>query len=214
MPGFGLPAGFCRRHAAPGQGDALADRAMKLLPLSAPEVFELVGGWLAEKENYQWLDFGGGNQIITPALLRVMVHRETHFLRAYTSNRDDTPIGLVGLNGINPAFKTATFWGLSGDKSFRNRGYSTFASSQLMSIGFGELGLVSINTWAVQHNPSIRTIERLGFRNIGRQRRCHWIDGRSYDRLLFDLLAEEHREIDVPEGHHSSGSEREAAPAL
>jgi len=179
---------------------------MKLLRLSAPEVLELAGAWLAEKENYQWLDFGGGTQIISPALLRVMAQRETHLLRAYTSNSDDTPIGLVGLNGINPAFRTATFWGLSGDKSFRNRGYSTFASSRLMSIGFGELGLVSINTWAVEHNPSIRTIERLGFRRVGRQRRCHWIDGRPYDRILYDLLAEEHREIDATVGHRAAAN--------
>jgi RimJ/RimL family protein N-acetyltransferase len=187
---------------------------VKLLPLRTPEVFELVGGWLAQKENYQWLDFGNGTQIIAPALLKVMVHRETHCIRAYTSDRDDTPIGVVGLNGISWVFKTATFWGLSGDKSFRNRGYSTYASSKLMSVAFKELGLVSVGTWAVEHNPSIRTIERLGFRRAGRQRRCHWIDGRPYDRLLFDLLAEEHREIGPTEGHRAAKSEREGAPAL
>ena len=27
---------------------------------------------------------------------------------------------------------------------------------------------------------------------MGRQRRCHWIEGRVYDRLWFDLLASEH----------------------
>ncbi len=187
---------------------------MKLLPLDAPKVFELAAAWLAEKENYQWLDFGNGTQIISPALLKVMAHRENHLIRAYTTNRDDTPIGLVGLNGIDRKFKSATFWGLSGDKSFASRGYSTYASSRLMSIAFGELGLVTVNTWAVEHNPSIRTIERLGFRRVGRQRRCHWIDGRPYDRLLFDLLADEHREIRPPEGHRRPWPEREAAAAL
>jgi RimJ/RimL family protein N-acetyltransferase len=184
---------------------------MKLVPLYAPKVLELAAGWLAQKENYQWLDFGNGTRIISPTLLKVMVQRETHYLRAYTSNRADTPIGLVGLNSINSEFKTATFWGLSGDKSFANRGYSTYASSRLMSIAFGELGLVSVNTWAVEHNPSIRTIERLGFRRVGRQRRCHWIDERPYDRLLFDLLAEEHREIGVPRAQRSAQPERETA---
>lgn len=186
---------------------------MKLLPLYAPKVFELVAGWLAQKENYQWLDFGNGMQIITPALLKVMVHRENHFLRAYTADHNDTPIGLVGLNSINPAFRTGTFWGLSGDKSFRYRGCSTFASSKLMSIAFGDLGLVSVNTWAVEHNPSIRTIERLGFRRLGRQRRCHWIDGRVYDRLLFDLLADEHREIGAPGRYRGERRYREAVRA-
>ena len=171
---------------------------MKLLPIHAPRDFDRVAGWLAQKENYQWLDFGNGLQILTPDLLRIMARRDTHFLRIYTADRDDTPIGIVGLNGVDATFRTATFWGVSGDKSFRSRGYSTYASSRLMSLAFNELGLVAVNTWAVESNPSIRTIERLGFRYLGRQRHAHRIDGRVCDRLLFDLLAAEHRELKAP----------------
>jgi hypothetical protein len=84
---------------------------MKLLPLDRPELFELVASWLAWKENYQWLDFGNGRQVITPALLKIMAQRETHVLRVYTSDRDGIPIGIVGLNSGDRALKTATFWG-------------------------------------------------------------------------------------------------------
>ena len=87
---------------------------MKLYPLDTPELLELVAGWLARKENHQWLDFGNGRQIVTPALLRIMAQRETHFLRVFTSARDDIPIGIVGLNSVDRIFKTATFWGRSG----------------------------------------------------------------------------------------------------
>jgi RimJ/RimL family protein N-acetyltransferase len=183
---------------------------MKLLPLDTPEIIELAAGWLKEKENYQWLDFGNGRQILTPPLLKIMTQREAHFLRAYTSDRDDAPIGIVGLNGIDRTFKTATFWGASGEKSFRNRGYSTIASSKLMTLAFRDLGLHSVNTWSVEHNPSLRTIERLGFRFIGRLRQCHYIDGRPYDRLLFDLLASEHRELDGERLHRKERPHREA----
>jgi RimJ/RimL family protein N-acetyltransferase len=186
---------------------------MKLLPLDTPEILELIASWLAQKENYQWLDFGNGRPILTPALLKIMSQRDTHFLRAYTSDLDDTPIGIVGLNSVNRTFKTATFWGASGEKSFRNRGYSTIASSKLMTLAFRHLGLQAVNTWAVDHNPSLRTIERLGFRFIGRQRQCHHIDGRPYDRLLFDLLASEHREIDEARWRRTEKSHRETACA-
>jgi RimJ/RimL family protein N-acetyltransferase len=183
---------------------------MKLLPLDRPELFELVAGWLARKENHQWLDFGNGRQLVTPTLLKIMAQRETHFLRVFTSDRDDVAIGILGLNSVDRAFKTATFWGLSGDKSFRNRGYSTFASSRFLTCAFRELGLHAVNTWAVENNPSLRTIERLGFRPAGRLRQCHYIDGRLYDRLLFDLLASEHRELDEAPRHHDERSQREA----
>lgn len=168
---------------------------MRLLSLDSPELIDLVAGWLARKENYQWLDFGGGLQRVTPALLKVMAQRDTHFMRVYT-NDDEVPIGIAGLNSVDRNFRTATLWGATGEKSFRSRGYATFAGSKLLTLGFQELGLRAINTWAVEHNPSIRLIERLNFRLIGRQRQCHCIDGQPYDRLFFDLLASEHRELE------------------
>src|SRR5712691_4439869 len=115
---------------------------MKLLPLDTPELLELAASWLARKENYQWLDFGNGRQPVTPALLKIMAQRETHFLRVYTSDRDDIPIGIVGLNSVDRTFKTAMFWGATGEKSFRNRGYSTFASSKFLTLAFRDLGMV------------------------------------------------------------------------
>lgn len=183
---------------------------MKLLPLDSNELCERVAGWLACKENYQWLDFGGGRQVVTPTLLKIMAQRETHFLRAYTPDQDDIPIGILGLNSVDRTFRSATFWGASGDKSFRNRGYSTRASSRFLSLAFRELGLHVINTWAVDHNPSLRTIERLGFRPVGRQRQCHYIDGQLHDRLLFDLLASEHRELGEERRRKVEKSHREA----
>ena len=184
---------------------------MKLLPLDAPGILELAASWLAQKENYQWLDFGDGKQIVTPALFKIMSRWETHFLRAYTSGRDDTPIGIVALNNVVPQFKTATFWGAAGDKSFRNRGYGTLAASRFMTLAFRELGLHSVNTWVVDGNPSLKIIERVGFRFIGRQRRCHYIDGLPRDRLLFDLLASEHRAVEDERWHRTGNSRWEAA---
>jgi len=82
-----------------------------------------------------------------------------------------------------------------GDKSHARQGYSTRAYSKLITLGFHELGLEAINTWAVEHNVSVEIGHRANFHLIGRQRRCHWVDGKPYDRLLFDLLPSEHREL-------------------
>ena len=174
---------------------------MKLLPLDTPEILELAAGWLAQKENHQWLDFGNGRQIITPALLRIMAQRPAHFMRAYTSDRDDTPIGICCLNSVDRNFKSATLWGAQGDKLFRHRGLGTLAASKVLTLAFRDLGLHTINTWVVEGNPSIRLIQRLNFRFIGRQRQCHFMDGKAHDRLLFDLLASEHESME--EGRRS-----------
>jgi RimJ/RimL family protein N-acetyltransferase len=164
---------------------------MKLLPLDNPALVELAAGWLARRENYQWLDFGGGRQLISPPLLKIMAQRDTHFLRLYTGSDDRRPIGLLGLNSVDRTFRSATFWGLSGDKAFRERGYSTPASARFIALGFRQLGLRVMHTWVADGNPSQRIVERLGFRFIGRQRLSHVVDGRPCDRLLYDLLEAE-----------------------
>lgn len=165
---------------------------MRLLPLDTPERLELAAEWLSREENHQWLDFGRG---ITPVLLKLMAQRDSHFLRLYTAGRDDRPVGILGLNYVNRTFGTATLWAVAGDKSFRRRGHVSFATSRFVSLAFRELGLRAINTWAVECNPSLRAIRRVGFRYVGRLRQSHVIGGRRCDRLLFDLLASEHREL-------------------
>jgi len=168
---------------------------MKLLPLDSPELIELAASWLAREENYRWLDFGAGRQVVTPALLKVMAQRDSHFIRIYTDDTDDTPIGIAALNNVDRTFRTGTLWGAAGERSFRSRGYGTLGGSRLLTLAFRELGLHAINTWVADGNPSRRLVERLHFRYVGRMRECHYMDGKPYDRLFFDLLASEHREI-------------------
>jgi RimJ/RimL family protein N-acetyltransferase len=67
--------------------------------------------------------------------------------------------------------------------------------SRLLSIGFSALGLGAVSAWVVDGNtPSLRILERNSFKFIGRQRMCHVLGGAPRDRLLFDLIASEHKE--------------------
>jgi RimJ/RimL family protein N-acetyltransferase len=169
-----------------------------LRPLASAAEFELAAGWLQQKENHQWLDFGDGSQRITPALLRIMSQRSNHFIRLYALSGGEPAIGIVALSDVDRHMRTGSLWAVAGDKSHRNLGCAQVACTQLLALAFRELGLHSVNTWTVEHNASTRIAVRLGFRFVGRQRQCHIIDGRPYDRLLFDLLASEHREIARP----------------
>ena len=168
---------------------------MELFPLQSPEHLELAASGLQCPDTYQWLDFGKGVQGVAATLLRIMVQRDSHFIRLYSPEAGEPPVGIVGLNNVDRQFRTATLWGVAGDKQFRHRGLAQLAASRLLTLAFGELGLQAINTWAVDANCSVRSVRRLGFRYIGRQRQCHVIDGVVHDRLLYDLLAIEHREL-------------------
>ena len=153
----------------------------------------LVSGWMGQEENYQWLDFGGGSHPLDPVALRVMTQRDSHLLRLFTAAGGEAPIGLVAFSNLNRAFKTALLWYGLGDKAYGGKGCTTRAVAQLLALGFRELRLEAVHAWAVEANrASIRVLERNHFRLIGRQRRCHYVNGRPCDRLLFDLLYSEY----------------------
>jgi RimJ/RimL family protein N-acetyltransferase len=167
---------------------------MKLLPLATTEQIDRVALWLADKRTCEWLDFGNGVQSPGAASLRIMIQRGTHALRLFTADEDDTPIGVVGLSNVDRAFRTATIWIALGERRFAAKGFAYRAGAMMLNAAFGELGLNSVNAWAVDTNhASLRIIRRLRFQLIGRQRQAHYIDGQAHDRLWFDLLAAEFR---------------------
>jgi RimJ/RimL family protein N-acetyltransferase len=166
-----------------------------LRPLENEDI-STVAGWLAQTDNMQWLDFGAGRQVLSASSLKIMTQRDLHLLRLYGQEAGEPPIGLVALSDVDRTFKTARLWYVLGTKELSGRGLTTLAVSRLLGLGFRDLGLGAVNAWTVEHNRgSIRVLERNNFRPIGRQRRCHYIDGRACDRLLFDLLAEEYQPL-------------------
>lgn len=167
---------------------------MKPLPLDSAELVELAGAWLSAPENAKWLDFGNGVQRVTPVMLKIMTQRDIHCLRLYTADDGEAPVGVAGLTNIDRNFKTASVWCVLGNK--KKGGCSARAVSKMLTIAFTELGLHAVNCWTLDINKGARgVIDRLPFTFIGRLRQCHWVDGRPYDRLLYDMLASEHREI-------------------
>ncbi len=169
---------------------------MELRPLDDPGLIETIAGWIGRRENYQWLDFGNGKQVLTAASLGIMAQRDIHLIRAFTDDSGEAPIGVVGLSNVDRVFRTATPWCVLGDRRYAGRGYASRALSRILTLGFTELGLHSVYAWVVADNAaSLKLVERTNFRLIGRQRECHYIDGRPHDRLLFDLLAREHKGV-------------------
>lgn len=169
---------------------------MQLLPLNTPELINLAAGWLGEPHNYKWLDFGNGVQQISAATLKIMTQRDIHVLRMFTADDGSTPIGVIGLSNVDRNFKTAAIWIALGDKRYSAKGYPIRAGSKMLAFAFRELGLNAVQCWCVECNhASARLMRSLGFQTIGRQRRAHQIDGKVYDRLWFDLLPSEFKEI-------------------
>lgn len=71
-------------------------------------------------------------------------------------------------------------------------GYATEAAGAMVDFGFRELGLHRISSWCIAENTaSARVLERLGFRQEGRQRQNEHFKGEWWDTLLYAILSEE-----------------------
>jgi len=171
---------------------------MELVPLDYEALIRIAARWLAQPESRRWLDLSGDPQRIGVDRLRAMVQDESHIIRAFTSDDDHLPIGLVALSGVNPDFRSAVLWAVLGEHKYAGQGYLLRASSAMLTLGFTEYGLECINAWSLEGNAdSLQVLQELNFRPIGRQRDGQVVDGQAFDKLLFEIMAAEHRSGDA-----------------
>jgi RimJ/RimL family protein N-acetyltransferase len=182
-----------RTYARAPDADVAEPAPEVLLQTVDGDGIQIAATWLARPENFRWLDFGAGTQVLTAEHLRVMVAQDTHHLRFYGVEHAPR-IGIVALSEVSRAFRTGTLWYVLGDKRFARQGYTCAAVARLLDEAFGELSLKSVYAWACDGNAaSIAVLRRNGFKPAGRRRACHVIAGKWHDRLNFDLVASEYR---------------------
>jgi RimJ/RimL family protein N-acetyltransferase len=163
---------------------------MKLLSIDNKDI-PLVCEWLS-RASCEWLDFGEVREF-TPLVLKALMRKKDETFRFFTSDEEPSvPIGIVALNNVSKKYKYASFWAVLGQPELSKRGYTCRALIEILKIAFLDVGLESVNCWLVDGNrPSLRLLEIMGFHYIGRQRKCHMINGEWRDRLHFDLLRSE-----------------------
>ena len=158
--------------------------------------------WLTHPNNYKWLDFGNGRQILNSNALSLMARSGAHCLRS-CHDATDRLVGIAALSHVDNAFKSAMLWGVRMRVRPPSRSNAVHQIRQIMAVGFRELGLQSIYCWVVDINrPSIATVKACGMREVGRQRRAHVIDGVYHDRFLFDILVDEFEQQEQMKAAH------------
>ena len=107
----------------------------------------------------------------------------------------DKLIGTVGLEHIDHVNMTATLGIFIGDEKEREKGYGTEAINLILDYGFNYLNLNNIKLDLMSFNErALKCYQKCGFKEYGRRRKCKFINGKYYDSIEMDILAEEFKE--------------------
>lgn len=122
---------------------------------------------------------------------RLMNDDQTQYFTIYELP-DLRPIGGVDLHNIDQRNRSAEVGIMIGESDARGRGNGTEATRLICDFGFNALGLHSISLMTYEWNVAgQKAYEKVGFREFGRRREARWFDGRYWDDIYYDLLANE-----------------------
>ena len=150
-----------------------------------------VASWFDNAHIHKWFDFGMGRQKLDAVSLRMMSTSPDHFVRIIVDDQNRRH-AVCGLQQVRNPFRVAQFWGIRQMVRPPAPVRHVEAVRVMFRQAFQMFKLSSVQAWAVDGNmKSIRLLEQLGFKQCGRLRRCHLINGMFLDRIMYDLLPEE-----------------------
>ncbi len=101
----------------------------------------------------------------------------------------DKHIGAVGLDGIHPIDRKATFGIFIGDTSCWEKGYGTEATQLMIAHGFNTLNLNRIRLRVMAYNPrAICVYKKVGFVQEGIFRKENYRNGAYHDVIAMAVL--------------------------
>ena len=105
-----------------------------------------------------------------------------------------TIIGDIALQDIDTKNRSCSIgMGLS-KLEYRNKGYGKEAVKLILEYGFDNYGLERVSSNTLEINiPAQKSLEKMGFKLEGKERKAVYFGGKKYDRYIYGLLAEEYR---------------------
>lgn len=120
---------------------------------------------------------------------------ETEPSFAIVTLEKDEMIGTISLENINMTNRTGILGLFIGEENYRSDGYGTEAIKLLLDYAFNYLNLNSIKLDLISCNErALKCYKKCGFKEYGRWRKSKYVNGKYYDTISMDILAEEFTE--------------------
>lgn len=152
----------------------------------------------------EWMNDFDTTDYIGRSCFNITLENEKEYLEENTKGKmqfmivrleDDVAIGTISLENINNINRRATLGIFIGDKSGRNKGYGTEAIRLILDYGFNYLNLNNIKLDLMEFNErALACYKKCGFKEYGRRRKSNFINGKYYDTIEMDILADEFKE--------------------
>lgn len=118
--------------------------------------------------------------------------KENRLNFAIINLENDELIGNCGIMNINQKDRYAEVGIFIGNESNRSNGYGTESLRLLLDFGFNYLNLNNIMLGVKSFNErAIACYKKVGFKEFGRRRESHFLNGKYYDDVYMDILARE-----------------------
>lgn len=156
------------------------------------EDYEIFTEWMNDFETTDYLGRSGQLQSLSAEKEFLEQHSNQKSSFVIVTLDENKMIGTVSLKQFNDINRTATLGIFIGDKAYRNNGYGTEAIRLILEYGFKYLNLQNIKLDLMEFNErALKCYQKCGFKEYGRRRKCKYINGKYYDSIAMDILAEE-----------------------
>lgn len=153
---------------------------------AGPEDGDLIAGWLNRPSIRRYLTSNLRAGGMTAALVRAALRRPDQLWALFCGD-DDTPLGLIALDGIDGTDGLANIWYVLGVEDRAGEGLTSAALGRFLDAN--PLGLHCVTAWvAAPNRASVRCLVKAGFAEIGRISGAFAADGGRHDRLLYERL--------------------------
>ncbi len=133
------------------------------------------------------------------------LEQEKEYLRKVTDEKDlsfaivrledDKLLGNCSIHDVGYLRRVGTLGIFIGDVEDRHKGYGTEALQLLLDYGFNYLNLNNIMLCVMEYNPNaFECYKKIGFKEFGRRRKAQFLNGKYYDIIYLDMLAQEFTE--------------------
>lgn len=157
---------------------------------------DILAEWFNDLENVKFMSSRVRGRVHTSESQRHDIVRPddgTEFLWMVHKGNLEAPIAHAGVDDIDYHDMRGEIFFLIGDKRAKGRGIGKDIVFFLQDFAFSHLSLNSLFATATMENvPSNHILQFTGFSRIGIRREYHFLEGRYYDEVFYDITRTEY----------------------